>query len=220
MCQDRSWGLFWQAAWTTLGDLELRFSVLCWLCWHRLQIMKDRVCLLLACCMLLILSRWIRGSGYAGSQMPRHKGAERLILLAFPFHKGVFYIVPRLELLPPTFRSFLSSRFGLKNYILPEFELFLSFMFCFPLKWKHWMLQLMEKSVSDSRKSKSTVTHVSCWCGVSMSAPFDTVCPFSSGNTEGALQKVWQWFWSRPWILKAKLFSIWKEKTRHIWGKK
>lgn len=62
--------------------------------------------------------------------MPRHKGAERLILLAFPLPPTFFFFL----LLPPTFRSFLSSRFGLKNYILPEFELFLSFMFCFPLK--------------------------------------------------------------------------------------
>lgn len=52
------------------------------------------------------------------------------------------------------------------------------------------MLQLKEESVSESRKSKSTIVHVYCLCAVSTCVPFDSVCPFSSGNTEGALQKV------------------------------
>jgi len=52
------------------------------------------------------------------------------------------------------------------------------------------MLQLMDASVSESRRSKITIICVCCLCGVSTCASFDSVCPFSSGNTEGALQKV------------------------------
>lgn len=52
------------------------------------------------------------------------------------------------------------------------------------------MLQLAEESASESRKSGSRVIHVCSLCGVSTCALFDSVCPFSSGNTEGSLQKM------------------------------
>lgn len=118
--QDGSWGWFWRGAQTTLGrsrrpgaqvfSPSLAVSTQASNDWKRVHPLP-------ACLMVLLLSHGKRGNGHAGGRMPEQKCAEQPDLPVLPICRGIFYIVPGLELLPPIFCSFWCSRFGLKNLI-------------------------------------------------------------------------------------------------------
>lgn len=152
--------------------------------------------------------------------MPKQKGAEWLALPALLIFWGMFYIVPGSELLPPIFHSCWSSRFGLKNVIHPSWVWIVSFfhvLLFFEMKAQDVAARggVCFWEQKEQKHNNPCLSSVQCLYMCTL-----WLCPFSSGNTEGALQKVWQWFLLHPWILKAKLFGIWEEKNRHVWGKK
>lgn len=74
------------------------------------------------------------------------------------------------------------------------------------------MLQLVEESVSESRKSKSTIIRVCLLCSVSTCAPFDSV-PFPQGTLKEHFKKCDSGFYYILESLKQSFLAFGKKKT-------